>query len=262
LFSPLPSLVVAHFLGVPDSVSDRFDDWSGAIVAANAMGRIEEAKEAVEEMFLLFSELIEDRRKDPGEDLFSELVSARIDGEPLSMAVILGFGFTMVAGGNDTTTGMLGGTTEALTAQPGQRRVLLDDPSLVAGSVNEFLRLTSPVQGLARTTTRDVELHGRTIPAGKKVMLLYGSANHDEREFGNDPDTCSVGRDVSRQLALGYGQHHCIGAASARLIGRVTLEELLGRCPDFTVDADAGRYAEGNYVRRFEYLPFQATGLA
>jgi len=100
LFKPIPSRVVGHFLGVPESVRERFDDWSEAIVAANAEGEIDRARDAVEEMFLLFSELIERRRADPGDDLFSALVTAEVNGEPLSMAVVLGFGFTMVAGGN------------------------------------------------------------------------------------------------------------------------------------------------------------------
>jgi cytochrome P450 len=93
-------------------------------------------------------------------------------------------------------------------------------------------------------------------------MLLYASANRDEREFGDDADHCDPRRSVARHLALGYGQHHCIGAAAARLMGRVALGELLVRCPDFSVDAAAGRYAEGNYVRRFKTLPFEARGLA
>jgi cytochrome P450 len=213
-------------------------------------------------MFLLFSELIERRRADPGDDLFSALVTAEVNGEPLSMAVVLGFGFTMVAGGNDTSTGLLAGAAELLTASPEQRRALAADPSGLPAAVEEFLRLTSPVQGLARTTTRDVQLCGRTIPEGRKVMLLYAAANRDEREFGDDADHCDPRRSVARHLALGYGQHHCIGAAAARLVGRVALEELLVRCPDFSVDAAAGRYAEGNYVRRFKTLPFEARGLA
>ncbi|MBC8292792.1 MAG: cytochrome P450 [Proteobacteria bacterium] len=260
LFKPIPSRVVGHFLGVPESVRERFDDWSEAIVAANAEGEIDRARDAVGEMFQLFSELIERRRADPGDDLFSALVTAEVNGEPLSMAVVLGFGFTMVAGGNDTSTGLMAGAAELLTASPEQRRTLAADPSGLPAAVEEFLRLTSPVQGLARTTTRDVQLCGRTIPEGRKVMLLYASANRDEREFGDDADHCDPCRSVARHLALGYGQHHCIGAAAARLMGRVALGELLARCPDFSVDADAGRYAEGNYVRRFKTLPFEARG--
>jgi cytochrome P450 len=118
------------------------------------------------------------------------------------------------------------------------------------------------VQGLARTTTRDVELHGTTIPAGRKVLLLYASANRDPREFGDDADALRVERRPRQILSFGYGAHHCLGAAVARLQSRVALEELLGTFPEFTVDAAAGEYAPGHFVRRYRSLPFSPTGAA
>ena len=102
----------------------------------------------------------------------------------------------------------------------------------------------------------EVELHGRTIPAGSRVLLGYGSANRDDREFGPTSEDLDVERDIARILSFGYGTHHCLGAAAARLQGRVVLEELLARCPGFSVDSDAVRYATGNYVRRPVSLPF------
>jgi cytochrome P450 len=263
LLKPLPSLVVAHFLGVPREDRALFDRWSSAIVAANAAGDVLSAAEAVGEMMGYFAGLIEKRKTDPGEDIISALVHGRLNtGEEVSPAKILGMGFTMVTGGNDTTTGLLGGALELLTEHPEQRALLLDDPTLLNNAVDEFLRLTSPVQGLARTTTRDVRLEGKVIPEGRKVMLLYGSANRDEREFGPDAAEFDVTRKIRRIMSFGYGPHHCIGAAIARLQARVALEELLSRCPDFTVDAAAGRYAPGHFVRRYESLPFAAKGAA
>lgn len=263
LLKPLPSLVVAHFLGVPREDRGRFDRWTNAIVAANAEGDVLSAADAVGEMFAYFNALIEDRRKEPRDDMLSALVHGRLNtGEEVSLAKILGVGFTMVTGGNDTATGLLGGALELLTRHPEQRARLLADPGLVANAVEEFLRLTSPLQGIARTTLRDVEIEGKTIPSGRKVMLLYASANRDEREFGPDAAGCDVGRRVRRHLALGYGPHHCIGAAAARLQARIAIEELLARCPEFSVDPGAGRYASGNFVRRFEALPFRAKGAA
>jgi cytochrome P450 len=259
LLKPLPSLVVAHFLGVPGEDRVHFDRWTQSIVAANADGDVLGAGEAVGEMFGYFSELIETRRKEPRDDMISALVHGRLNtGEEVSLAKILGMGFTMVTGGNDTTTGLLGGSLELLTRHPEQRALLREDASRITPAIEEFLRLTSPVQGLARTTTRDVQLEGRTIPQGRKVMLLYASANRDEREFGANAEECDVTRKVKRQLAFSYGPHHCIGAAAARLQARVTIEELLARCPDFSVDAEQGRYASGAFVRRFESLPFRA----
>jgi cytochrome P450 len=169
---------------------------------------------------------------------------------------MLGFAFTMVAGGNDTTTGLLGVALQLLTEHREQRRKLVEAPDLIPDAVEELLRLASPVQGLARTTTREVELRGRRIPAGARVLLLYAAANRDPREFGADAEQLDVERAPRRILAFGHGAHHCLGAAAARLAGRVVLEELLTTLPDFTVDAGAGAFAEGHYVRRYASLPF------
>jgi len=259
LLKPLPSLVVAHFLGVPREDRVLFDRWTNAIVAANAGGQILDAASAVGELFVYFQKLIERRRVDPRDDMISALVHGRTaSGDEVSLAQILGMGFTMVTGGNDTTTGLMGGALEILTRAPDQRALLASDRGAIKGAIEEFLRLTSPVQGLARTTTRDVQIAGKTIPQGRKVMLLYASANRDEREFGADAAECDVTRRIKRHVAFSYGPHHCIGAAAARLQASVVLEELLSRCPDFGVDAEAGRYAPGPFVRRFESLPFDA----
>jgi cytochrome P450 len=257
---PLPSLVVAHFLGVPEIDRHRFGGWSSAIVQANASGSILGARQALAELYGYFSELSRRRQRDPGEDMVSVLAHAEIAGRPVSIEEILGFCFVMIAGGNDTASGLLSGTAAALTERPDERRRLRDDPGLVPGAVEELLRYLSPVQGLSRTTTRAVELGGRTIPAGSKVHLLYASANRDEREFGPDAGALDVGRAPRRTLAFSSGPHHCLGAAAARLQGRVVLEELLACMPDFAADPAAGRYAPGPFTRRFEELPLRPTG--
>jgi cytochrome P450 len=261
LLKPLPTFVVAHYLGVPPEDRPRFDDWSHAIVAANALGDPLKAADTAVGLFTYFSDLIERRRRQPGDDVISELVRAGDDADvdPLR---ILGFAFTMITGGNDTTTGLLSVGLEILANHLAQRDRLASDPHLIPDAVEELLRLSSPVQGLARTTTQDVELHGVTIPAGRKVMLLYGSANRDEREFGADADRLNIGRKPRQILTFGYGPHHCLGAAAARMMGRVALEELLARCPHFTVDAAAGRFAPGHFVRWYESLPFTADASA
>ena len=253
LFKPLPSFVVAYYLGVPPEDRVRFDGWTEQIVAAAAQGNVG-ATEGIADLLGYFSELIERRRTDPGEDMVSHLV--QLGEDDVSILWVLGFAFTMVTGGNDTTTGLLGGSAVLLTEDRDERRRLLDDPGLLPDAVEELLRLTSPVQGLARTTTRDVEVGGTSIPAGDKVLLGYGAANRDEREFGPTAEALDVGRDIARHLTFGYGAHHCLGASAARLQARIALEELLARCPDFSVDAAAGEYATGNYVRRHLSLPF------
>jgi cytochrome P450 len=256
---PLPSFVVATYLGVPVEDRDRFDIWTDAIVAANAGGDVlRDAAGAVADLYGYFSELVERRRVEPGDDMISDLLAAEIDGEPVDLLTILGYAFVMIAGGNDTTTGLLGGSAVLLTERLDERARLVDDPSLIAGAVEECLRLTSPVQGLGRTTTRDVVIAGTEIAAGCKVHLLYASANRDPRQFGPDADRLDVTRSIPRLLTFSSGPHFCLGAAAARLMGRVAIEELLRLMPDFAVDAGAGRYAPGAFVRRHESLPFTA----
>ena len=260
LFKPLPSLVVGHYLGVPEEDRQLFDRWTDATVAANADGDITKGGDAIGELVRYFSEMIERVRKNPGDDMISALVHARPGGKEVSTAQILGFAFTMVTGGNDTATGLMSGAAELLTKNPDQQKMLAEDPAKIPNAVEEFLRVTSPVQGLARTTTRDVEIEGTTIPKDRKVLLLYGSANRDEREFGPDAEDCDITRKIRRHVALSYGPHHCIGAAVVRLQSRVAFEELIARCPNFKVDYAAGEFAGGNYVRRYATLPFSATG--
>ena len=259
LFKPLPSMVVAHYLGVPESDRRAFDGWTEAIVGADTsdLARAgEAASAAVVELMGYFSTLITYRREHPGDDTVSHLVRAGVgeDGNTEGLLSILAFAFTMVTGGNDTTTGVLGGATALLGEHHGQRRELADDPGLIVGAIEEFLRLTSPVQGLARTTTVDTDFQTDagpvTIPAGRKVLLCYGAANRDPQVFGDDADRLDIHRHPRQILTFSRGGHHCLGAAAARMQVRVTLEELLRRCPDFEVDADSITYAKGNYVRR------------
>jgi cytochrome P450 len=259
LFKPLPSMVVAHYLGVPAEDRDRFDGWTDAIVAASSSGRPDGAAEATAAMLGYFSSLVERRRRDPGHDTVSHLVAAGVGDDDAGLLSILGYVFAMVTGGNDTTTGALGGAVQLLAQAPDQRELLIRDPSLVRGAVEEFLRLTSPVQGLARTTTRDVELHGVTIPAGRKVLLCYGAANRDPRRYGADAEHLDVLRNPAQILTFSQGSHHCIGSAAARMMIRVALEELLARIPSFTVDLTGVTWAPGPYVRRPLTVPLEIS---
>lgn len=264
LFKPLPSMVVAHYLGVPEEDRAQFDGWTEAIVAANTAdggvaGALGSAGDAVTSMMAYFTGLIERRRTDPEDDTISHLVSAGVgaDGDIAGTLSVLAFTFTMVTGGNDTTTGMLGGSMPLLHQRPDQRQRLVDEPELIPDAVDELLRLTSPVQGLARTTTRDVTIGRTTIPAGRRVLLLYGSANRDERQYGPDAGELNVTRCPRNILTFSHGAHHCLGAAAARMQSRVALTELLARCPDFEVDESGIVWAGGNYVRRPLSVPIR-----
>ncbi|MGO9653083.1 cytochrome P450 [Mycobacterium sp.] len=266
LFNPLPSMVVAHYLGVPEEDRVQFDGWTDAIVAANTGaggigGALETVGDAVGSMMAYFTELIERRRHEPEDDTISHLVAAGVgaDGDIAGTLSVLAFTFTMVTGGNDTTTGMLGGSVQLLHQRLDQRRVLAENPDLIAGSVDELLRLTSPVQGLTRTATRDVTIGDTTVPAGRRVLLLYGSANRDERQYGPDAADLDVRRCPRNILTFSHGAHHCLGAAAARMQSRVALTELLSRCPDFDVDEAGIVWAGGSYVRRPLSVPFRVT---
>ncbi|WSJ01831.1 cytochrome P450 [Nocardia sp. NBC_01329] len=261
LFKPLPTMVVAYYLGVPEEDRSRFDGWTDAVVAAGTQ-RTAEAQAASMEMLGYFAELIKRRRTDPGDDTVSLLVQAGIGAEDSDidgLVQILAYTWTMVAGGNDTTTGLLGGAVQLLQRYPEQRAALAADPAGIRVAIEEFARLTSPVQGLARTSTRPVELAGVTIPAGRKVLLVYGSANRDERVFGTDAAELDIERNPQRIMTFGHGPHHCLGAAAARMQARVALEELLDRFPDYLVDIDAVTYAPGPYVRRPTGVPFRCV---
>lgn len=256
LFKPLPSLVVAHYLGVPEPDRAQFDRWTDAIVAAGTgADGVLGAGAAVGELMAYFADLIEWRRRAPGDDTISHLVAAGVDA-----LRVLAFAFTMVTGGNDTTTGMLGGSVQLLHRRPDQRRLLVQQPDLIADAVDEFLRLTSPVQGLARTTTRAVTIGDTTVPAGRKVLLLYASANRDEREYGPDAAELDVTRRPRNILTFSHGAHFCLGAAAARMQSRVALTELLARCPDFSVDEAGIVWADGSYVRRPVSVPVRIPG--
>lgn len=264
LFKPLPSMVVAHYLGVPEADRASFDGWTEAIVSAGGSGDALQAAEAAGEMLAYFAALVERRRRelhdrpgaDPGPDTVSHLVAAGRADDQDGLVAVLGYVFTMVTGGNDTTTGLLGGAVQLLAEAPDERTRLVSGEVPVGVAVEELLRLTSPVQGLARTTTRDVELHGVRIPAGRKVLLLYAAGNRDPRRYGPDADRLDVGRRPSQILTFSQGSHHCLGAAVARLQGRVALEELLAAYPDFEVDLAGVTWADGPYVRRPVSVPF------
>jgi cytochrome P450 len=266
--SRIPTFVLAELLGVPEVDRGRFDPWVSTLTAlqddapsssGSALSAAAGA-EAVAEMFGYFAGVIEERRRHPQDDLIGALVSAEIDGHRLSDWDVLGFCFVMVAGGNDTTGALISHGIALLDEHRDQRRLLLDDPDLIPSAISEFLRLESSVQGLARTTTREVEVAGVSIPAGEKVLMLYGSANRDTAEFGQDADRLDVRRSAVRHLGFSSGPHFCIGSHLAKLQARVAFEELLAAHPQVGVDRSRGVRHPSAFTRGWETLP--ATGLS
>ena len=257
LFKPLPSFVVSKYLGVPASDRFVFDTWTEKIVAGAIHNEENEGIEAIYEVTNYFTELIEWRKKTPGDDLISELIE--MGEEKVSIMWILGLAFTMIAGGNDTTTGLLGGSAVLLSENPDQRKLLLENLSLLPDAIEELLRMTSPVQGLSRVILEDFKLHDEKIPAGSRVLLGYGSGNRDEREFGEDSEKLDIQRKIKRILSFGSGAHFCLGASVARLQSSIALREILRNFPDFYADDSSSTYATGNYVRRHTHLAFHTS---
>jgi cytochrome P450 len=259
LAGPTPTQSLAMLMDIPESDYRHFDGWSNAIVQANADGSgiIHGAAIAVAQLFEYFTSLIAKRRADPGDDLITALAHAEVDNTRLTDFEIVGFCFVMIAGGNDTSTGLIGGAVELLQQYPEQQAMLREDPSLMPKAIEEFLRMTSPVQGLCRTTLEPVNIAGTNIEAGKKVMFLYGSGNRDEREFGDNAHELDIQREVPRHLSFTSGPHFCLGAALARMQGSIAIGELLTRIPSFNVDLDEAQLAPGYFVRRYERMPFE-----
>lgn len=268
----VPTFVLAELFGLPEADRERFGPWVQTLTrlqndgfdAGALAGRDPNATagvQAVGEMFEYFSAKITDARSYPGEDLLGRLVTAEIEGERLSDWDILGFCFVVVAGGADTTAGLISHTVLLTGDQLDQRELVLADPSLLPGALVECLRLESSVQALARTTLSEVEVDGTLIPAGEKVLMLYGSANRDPREFGETADRVDVRREVGRHLAFSSGPHFCIGNHLARLQAKVAVEELFAAHPYVTVDADAGVRHESAFVRGWVSLPAHGFSL-
>jgi cytochrome P450 len=230
---PLPTIVIAELLGVPAADQEWFKEKSTAVSQFDpAAPRDDAAMGPAIELGSYLAEVMAARRREPRDDLLSALLAAEIDGERLSDVELIGFGFLLLVAGNETTTNLISNAAILLDRHRDQRRLLLEDPARIPGAIEEFLRYDSPVQGLARTTTAPVTLHGVTIPEGSKVLLLFGSANHDERVIP-EADRFDVLRAPNPHVAFGFGAHFCLGANLARLEARIAFEELLARLPDY-----------------------------
>jgi len=235
--APLPTIVIAEMLGVPAEDQEWFKEKSTAVAqfdpskAGGSETEAEALKPAIE-LARYLAEILEQRRRDPRDDLLSALLTAEIDGQRLSEPELIGFSFLLLVAGNETTTNLISNAAILLDRGRDQRRLLTQDPARIPCAIEEFLRYDSPVQGLARTLTAPVTLHGVTIPEGGKILLLFGSANRDERKIA-EPECFDVLRDPNPHVAFGFGAHFCLGANLARLEARVAFEELLARFPDY-----------------------------
>jgi cytochrome P450 len=267
--STIPTYVLAELFGLPEADRERFSPWVQTLTRlqndgfdANALVGDTRADpnaaagvQVIGEMFEYFTAAIATARAQPADDLLGRLVTADIDGETLTDWDILGFCFVVAAGGADTTAGLISHTVLVTGEQMDQRELVLAQPDLLPGALVECLRYESSVQALARTTLSDVEVDGVEIPAGEKVLMLYGSANRDPREYGETADRLDVRREIGRHLAFSSGPHFCIGSHLARLQARVAIEELFAAHPHVVVDPAAGVRHESAFVRGWVSLP-------
>jgi cytochrome P450 len=261
LGAQMPMRTIGMLLGIPEAdqeaIRDRIDH--GLRLTESEMPDLDAMFAATESPGDGFEEYIEWRATHPSDDLMTELLLAEfedVDGtvRRLSRQEVLGYVNLLAAAGNETTTRLIGWTGKVLAEHPDQRRQLVGHPELVPNAIEELLRYESPSPVQARYVTKDVEHHGQTVPAGSAILLLTASANRDERKFP-DGDAFDIHRDIDRQLAFGYGIHFCLGSALARLEGRIALEEVLARFPDWEVDWDNAVQARTSTVRGWERLP-------
>lgn len=280
---PIPLILIAEMIGIRKEDRLRFHQWSDAMIAAQ--GNLDNpvitaaAGKAALEYYTYLVDIIADRRQNPKEDLISILVRAKEDGvliqhdagryrdnmgvdhtdeqramsndELIKMCVLL------LVAGNETTRNGLSGAMQLLIENPDVQKRLAENPALIPGAIEEMLRLTSPVLSFARTATRATSLRGVPIAKGQKVLMVYGSANRDERAFEN-PDVLDIDRNP-HHLAFGIGNHFCMGANLARMELRVALSEILRRLPDMRYAAGGPEFGSSALVRSVKHMYVRFT---
>lgn len=258
LGAQMPMRTIGYLLGIPEedqeAIRDHLDEGL----------RLEEGKEGTFDTEGLaspdlFADYVDWRAQHPSDDLMTQLLNAEFEDElgatrKLTRDEVLTYVNLLAGAGNETTTRLIGWTGKLLGEHPDQRREIVDNRTLIPNAIEEILRYEAPSPVQARSVAHDVEHHGQTVPKGSVMVLLNGSANRDERRF-DDPDRFDIHRNIGRHLSFGYGIHLCLGAALARLEGRVALDEVLNRFPDWEIDYDQALQARTSTVRGWEKLP-------
>ena len=259
LGAQMPMRTIGMLLGIPEQdqeeLRDRIDQGLRLREGTMPDATVQETRDQSN----AFEEYIDWRAEHPSDDLMTELLRAEYEDADgtrrrLTRDEVLGYVNLLAAAGNETTTRLIGWTGKVLADNPDQRRELVEDRSLVPRAIEELLRFEPPSPVQARYVTRDAEHHGQVVPEGSAMLLLNASGNRDERRFP-DADRFDIHRRVDHHLAFGYGTHFCLGAALARLEGRIALDEVLARFPTWEVDWDNAVQARTSTVRGWESLP-------
>lgn len=256
----LPMDVISALLGIPAEDRDAVRGWSNDILHRDP-GKADPPRRAVEAMGHLlayFRDALLERRRRPREDMMTALLQAELRGEDgrlerLSDQEIQAFFNLLATAGNETVTKLLASAFYWLERNPGERRRLVREPGLIPGAVEETLRYDPPSHYQGRTLTADVELHGRKLPAGARVLLINGASGRDQRRFA-EPDRYDVRRRIDLHLAFGHGQHICLGASLARLESRVALEEFFRRFGEYEIPEEGVERMHSSNVRGFSGL--------
>ena len=252
----VPIKTVCAIMGVPPEDEPRVLEFTNAVFGTDDPAfapTLEVANRNYLNIFDYGRWLFEQRRREPREDLVTLLVNARINGEPLSETDLLSYFSNMISAGNETTRSSLAGAIWALDLHREAREALLADPSKLSGAVDEILRWFTPVYHMARTARRDVAVGGRSIREGDRVALLYGAGNHDPAVFA-DPHRLDISRaNASRNIAFGYGIHHCLGWRLGTMQLRLILEALLRKFPRYEVVSEP-KYVASNFVRAMKSM--------
>jgi len=257
----MPMKVIGMLLGIPEQDQEAVRDHADANLRTKEGEKMNFGDgEQLDIGTDMFAEYIEWRSHHPSDDLMTELLTAEFEDETgerrrLSREEVLMY-VTVVAGaGNETTTRLIGWAGKVLSDHPDQRKLLVEDHTLIPNAIEELLRFEPPAPHVARYVTKDVEYYGQTVPEGSVMLLLNGSANHDERKFPPDGDVFDVRREVKGHISFGFGIHFCLGAALARLEGRIALDEVLKRFPEWTADMDKAKLSPTSTVRGWETMP-------
>jgi len=258
LGAQIPMRTIGMLLGVPESDQEEARNLADASLRTDPGKPMDVAVENIGQADF-FSDYIDWRTTHPSDDLMSELLFVEFEDETgttrrLTRDEVLMYVSVVSGAGNETTNRLIGWMGKVLAEHPAQRRDLVEDRSLVNNAIEELLRFEPPTPHVARYVARDIELYDQAVPAGSAMVCLTGSANRDEHKY-EDPDRFDIHRNIRQHLTFGYGIHFCLGAALARLEGRVALDEVLTRFPEWDVDWENARRAPTSTVRGWDSLP-------
>jgi cytochrome P450 len=258
LASMMPMRVIGMLLGIPEEDQEAIRDGSDAQLRTEPGKPMKVSQEGFASGEA-FAEYVDWRAEHPSDDLMTQLLAAEFEDETgttrtLRREEVLTYVNVIAGAGNETTTRLIGWAGKVLAEHPDQRRDLVEDRSLIPNAIEELLRFEPPAPHVARYVSRSVEHHGKTVPEGSVMVFLIGAANRDDRRFP-EGDRFDIHRKIGQPLTFGYGIHFCLGAALARLEGRVALDEVLQRFPEWSVDLENARLSPTSTVRGWETLP-------